>query len=205
MTSIIPLWLDLACAGFGAFQGALFAVVKLRYDHIGIMVIAGVTGLGGGIIRDLLLGVRPAALQDQYLLIVLVGITAAVLLGRWHEHGRKPVIFADSVTIGFYAVAGTYKALALGASTLSAILLGVITAVGGGVIRDLLSGERPAIFQGGPLYATAAMFGSTAFALLREMQFTLTSATLIGATITITIRVLAVKFRWVLPTPKINS
>ena len=202
MTTVIPLWLDLAAVGFGAFQGALYAVVKLRYDVIGIMVIAGVTGMGGGIIRDLLLGVRPTALNDQYLLVVIGSIVAAIFLGRWHEQGRKPVMLADSVTIALYGVAGTYKALALGASAISAILLGTITAVGGGVLRDLFSGMRPAIFQGGPLYATAAVAGCAAFVVLREFAMTLTAATLIGAAITVVIRVLALRFKWILPVLK---
>lgn len=200
MTTIIPLWLDLACVGIGAFQGALYAIVRHRFDLIGVTVIAGVTGTGGGIIRDLLLGVRPSMLQDRYLLVVIIAIVAAVLLGKWHEQGRKPVMLADSITIGLYTVAGTYKAMALGASVLVGILLGAITAVGGGVMRDLLSGERPAVFQGGPLYATAALLGSTVFVILRNYNATLTTAALVGAACTVTLRVLSLRYRWVLPT-----
>lgn len=199
MTSIIPLWLDLAAVGIGAFQGALYAIVRHKFDLVGVAVIAGVTGMGGGIIRDLLLGVRPTMLQDRYLLTVVGGMLAAILLGKWHEHGRKPVMLADSVTIGLYTVAGTYKGLALGASILTAILLGVITAVGGGVLRDLLSGERPAIFQGGPLYATAALLGSTVFVILRENAMMINPALIIAAMCTIVLRVLSLRFRWVLP------
>lgn len=197
--TIIPLWLDVACVGIGAFQGALYAIVRHRFDLVGVTVIAGVTGMGGGIIRDLLLGVRPTMLQDRYLLIVIVGFVAAILLGKWHEQGRKPVMLADSVTIGLYTVAGTYKALELGASYLTAILLGVITAVGGGVLRDLLSGERPAIFQGGPLYATAALLGSVVFVVLRENNVMINPALIIAALCTVILRVLSLRFRWVLP------
>lgn len=199
MTTIIPLWLDLACVGIGAFQGALYAIVRHKFDLVGVTVIAGVTGMGGGIIRDLLLGVRPTMLQDRYLLIVIGGIVMAILLGKWHEQGRKPVMFADSVTIGLYGVAGTYKGLALGASNLTAILLGVITAVGGGVLRDLLSGERPAVFQGGPLYATAALLGAGVFVVLRENDMMVNPALIIAAVCTIILRVLSLRFRWVLP------
>lgn len=200
MTTVIPLWLDLACVGIGAFQGALFAIVRHRFDLVGIAVVAGVTGMGGGILRDLLLGVRPALLADRYLLVVLVAIITAILLGRWHEHGRKPVALADAVTIGLYAVAGTYKSLQLSTSILVAVLLGVITAVGGGVMRDLIVSERPAIFQGGPLYATAALAGATTFVILREFNMVLDIAVIIAALVTVAIRVLSVRYKWYLPT-----
>lgn len=197
--TIIPLWLDLACVGVGAFQGALFAIVRHRFDLVGVAVVAGVTGMGGGIVRDLLLGVRPALLADRYLLVVTIAIIAAIILARWHEQGRKPVVLADAVTISLYAVAGTYKSLGLDTSILVAILLGVITAVGGGVMRDLIVGERPAIFQGGPLYATAALAGAGTFALLRQLEMQLNVAVVIAAAVTLIIRVLSLKFKWYLP------
>jgi len=200
MTTVIPLWLDLACVGIGAFQGALFAIVRHRFDLVGIAVVAGVTGMGGGILRDLLLGVRPALLADRYLLVVVVAIVSAILLGRWHEHGRKPVALADAVTVALYAVAGTYKSLQLNTSILVAILLGVITAVGGGVMRDLIVSERPAIFQGGPLYATAALAGATTFVILRELGMLLNPAVIMAALVTVVIRVLSVRYKWYLPT-----
>lgn len=197
---VIPLWLDLACVGIAAFQGALFAIVRHRFDLVGVTVVAGVTGMGGGILRDVLLGVRPALLADRYLLVVMIAIIAAIVLGRWHEQGRKPVGLADAVAIGLYAVAGTYKSIELGTSLLVAILLGAITAVGGGVMRDLIVGERPAIFQGGPLYATAALAGASLFVLLRYSDVPLNVAVVFGATLTILIRVLSVRYKWYLPT-----
>jgi uncharacterized membrane protein YeiH len=83
---------------------------------------------------------------------------------------------------------------------LVAILLGVITAVGGGVMRDVIVGERPAIFQGGPLYATAALAGASLFVLLRYSNVPLDLAVILGASLTIVIRVLSVRYKWYLPT-----
>jgi uncharacterized membrane protein YeiH len=197
--TIIPLWLDLAAVGVGAFQGALFAIVRHRFDLVGVTVVAGVTGMGGGILRDLLLGVRPALLADRYLLVVLVAIVCAILLGKWHEKGRKPVVLADAVAISLYAIAGTYKSLELNTSILVAILLGVITAVGGGVMRDLIAGERPAIFQGGPLYATAALAGAATFAILYQFDLALDLSVVISAAVIFTVRLLSLRFKWYLP------
>jgi uncharacterized membrane protein YeiH len=197
--TVIPLWLDLAAVGVGAFQGALYAIVRHGFDLVGITVLAGVTGMGGGILRDLLLGVRPALLQDRYLIIVVIATLTAVIFARWHERGRRPVLIADAITVGLYAVAGTYKALELDASVLVAILLGVITAVGGGVFRDLLSGATPAIFRGGPLYATAALLGSVVFVVLRQFNVSLTAAVIVGALATVALRIASLRFRWSLP------
>lgn len=204
--ALVPLWLDLACVGVGAFQGALYAIVNQRFDLIGVSIVALVTGLGGGTVRDLLLANgRPATMQDKYLATVAVAIIAAVALGRWQQHGRKPVLVLDSIALGLFAVAGTYKALMLGTSSAVAVTLGLVTAIGGGILRDLVCRVTPAVFKGGPLYATAAVVGSITFLLLfRQTSLALNTCAIIAAAMTLLLRVLSLRFRWYL-SPAVKS
>jgi len=192
--------------GVGAFQGALYAIVNHRFDLVGVSVVAVVTGLGGGTVRDLLLANgRPATMQDKYLATVALAIIAAVALGRWHQHQRKPVLALDSIALGLFAVAGTYKALMLGTSSAVAVLLGLTTAVGGGILRDLVCRVTPAIFKGGPLYATAAGVGSVTFIILfRHTPLEVDVSALIAAATTLLLRVLSLRFRWYL-SPAVRS
>jgi len=172
----LPLYVDLAAVGVGAFAGALFAIFNKRFDLIGVIAIAIMTGLGGGLIRDLFLGVgRPSALQENnYIITVVIAVLMALLLGRWYHSSRslatKIVTALDSIAMGLFAVAGTYKALIFNAPVTVAILLGVITAVGGGVLRDVLARRTPAIFTGGPLYATATFIGASLFVVLDALD-----------------------------------
>jgi len=204
--AVVPLWLELGCVGVGAFQGALYAIVSHRFDLVGVSIVALVTGLGGGTVRDLLLANgRPVTLQDRYLATVGVAIIAAVALGRWHQQGRKPVLVLDSIALGLFAVAGTYKALMLGTSSLVAVTLGLVTAVGGGILRDLVCRVTPAVFKGGPLYATAAVVGSITFLLLlQQTALSLNASVIIAAAITLLLRVLSLRFGWYL-SPAVRS
>lgn len=204
--AVVPLWLELGCVGVGAFQGALYAIVSHRFDLVGVSIVALVTGLGGGTVRDLLLANgRPVTMQDRYLATVGVAIIAAIALGRWHQQGRKPVLALDSIALGLFAVAGTYKALTLGTSSAVAVTLGLVTAVGGGILRDLVCRVTPAVFKGGPLYATAAVVGSITFLLLtRQTSLSLNTSVIIAAATTLLLRLLSLKFRWYLP-PAVRS
>lgn len=143
----VPLWLDLLCVGIGAFQGALFAIIYKRFDLVGVIAVAIITGLGGGILRDLFLAVgRPSAMQDEYIITAVSGALLALVIGRWYRRSDGFVVILDSIAMSMFCVAGTYKALVFNASPLVAILLGVITAVGGGVLRDVVCRITPQIF-----------------------------------------------------------
>ena len=154
MTNVaVPLWLDLLTVGIGALQGALFAIFYKRFDLVGVFAVAILTGLGGGILRDLLLAVgRPAAMQDKYIHTAVAAVVTALIIGRWFKRAVNAVVFLDSAAMALFAIAGTYKATINLTSDLVAILLGVITAVGGGVLRDVVCRITPQIFTGGPLY-----------------------------------------------------
>ena len=197
----LPLYVDLAAVGVGAFAGALFAIFNKRFDLIGVIAIAIMTGLGGGLIRDLFLGVgRPSALQDNnYIITVVAAVLIALLLGRWYHSSRslatKIVTALDSIAMGLFAVAGTYKALIFNAPVTVAILLGVITAVGGGVLRDVLARRTPAIFTGGPLYATATFIGASLFVILDAFDINRDLAVVITVITIFVIHMLSIRYK----------
>ncbi len=200
MNSLLPVWIDLAAVGVGAFAGALYAIFNKRFDLVGVIAIAILTGLGGGLIRDLLLASgRPSGMQDKYIITVLVAVALALFLGRWYlalrSLGERTVAILDSLAMGFFAVAGTYKALLFNASILVAVLLGVITAVGGGILRDIVARRTPAIFNGGPLYATATALGSLLFAILDRIDLNRDLAVALTVSTIFTIHMLSIRFR----------
>ncbi len=194
--SAVPAWLDLLTIGIGALQGALFAIFYKRFDLVGVFSVAILTGLGGGILRDVLLDAgRPVALQDKYLLTAVAAVVAALIIGRWFKGGVNAVVVLDSIAMSLFAIAGTYKALVFNTSELVAILLGVVTAVGGGVLRDVVCGMTPQIFSGGPLYATASAIGAALFVFLERTTIDLNIAVAISAAVIVAVQMASVKFR----------
>lgn len=163
--TVPPVW-ELLAVFAGGLSGGL-AAVRRKFDIIGIITLAIVTGMGGGIIRDMLLqryGI--AALQDnRYLLTALAAATLVFFFSGAVRKLVKPMSYVDAVSLGLFVIVGADKALRADLNILPAIMLGVITATGGSVLRDLLSGEVPAILQPGALYSTAAMVGSAVFVL----------------------------------------
>jgi uncharacterized membrane protein YeiH len=195
ITPAVPIWLDLMCVGVGAFQGALFAIFYKRFDLVGVMAVAIIAGLGGGILRDLFISSgRPAAMQDHYILTAIGGAAIALILGRWYRKVSGVIVLLDSIAIALFAIAGTYKALIFDTSNLVAVLLGVITGVGGGVLRDVVCRVTPQIFSGGPLYATGTAIGATVFLLLEQTELDLNLCVAIAALTIVTIHMISVRF-----------
>jgi uncharacterized membrane protein YeiH len=185
----------------GALSGGLSAIRDLRYkyDLIGVFGLAFVTALGGGITRDIILqNGPPLAFQDvRYIVIALVGAAFAAAF----EHRMGPVMdraidFIDAAALGFFAIAGTTRALNDGLSLLPSILLGLVTAVGGGSLRDVLGGRTPKVFERGQFYAIAALFGSAAFLLCNAAGCSRTSSTVAGTLSCFLLRMLSIRFNW---------
>ena len=196
MNTAVPLWLDLLTVGIGALQGALFAIFYKRFDLVGVIAVAVLTGLGGGIVRDVLLAVgRPAAMEDKYILTAIAAVITALIIGRWFKSAVNSVVFLDSAAMSLFAIAGTYKAAINLTSDLVAVLLGVITAVGGGVLRDVVCRMTPQIFTGGPLYATASAIGATVFVFLKDTSLNLNVSVALSATLIVVIQMASVRFR----------
>ncbi|CAN5571057.1 trimeric intracellular cation channel family protein [soil metagenome] len=202
---VIPLWADLLAVGIGAAQGALFAAQfrDRRLDLLGVAIIGIATGFGGGILRDVLLSEIPAALTSNWYLIVA---TAAALLGMLLERllSRLGVLVnvLDALTIGLFGAIGTTKALAIGLPEVPAIFVGVLSAVGGSILRDLLLNRPIALMHVGSLYAIAAFAGTTSLVILLEFGVPVFIAASICVAITFGVRVLAVLFNWSLPEQK---
>jgi uncharacterized membrane protein YeiH len=194
---------EVAATFVGAVSGSLIAVRK-RFDIMGVLTIAIVNGLGGGIIRDVLLqkyGI--AAFQHQYLLWTalfagLIGFFFAELIRR----GRLMFMVVDSLSLGLFAIIGSDKALAGQLGIVPVILLGVITATGGGILRDVLTGEVPQALQPGSMYAFAATVGTSAFVLMLVwLGLVKPIAAFIAVSIIMGLRLLSIVLGWQTPTP----
>lgn len=196
--------LDLAGVLAFAISGASLAAQR-GFDIVGMTVLALSTGLGGGITRDVLIGdVPPAALQDQaYLIAPLVAVLIVMVGHSRIDRVRRPVLVFDAVGLGVFCVVGTAKSLDFGARSLTAVLLGVLTAVGGGILRDVLAREVPTVFRrDAELYAVPAAAGATAVAVLWGLDaFNAASATAVVVA-AIVLRLLAMRFRWRAPSAR---
>jgi uncharacterized membrane protein YeiH len=198
----IPIWADLLAIGIGSLQGALFAAQfrDRKLDLLGVAIIGIATGFGGGIIRDLLLSEVPAALQGNWYLPVATGSAlVGMLLQRLFQRLRQLITVLDALTIGLFGAIGTTKALALGLPEIPAIFVGVISAVGGSILRDLLLNVPIALMSVGSLYAVAALVGTTSLVILVALGADITLAAVVCVGLTFVVRVLAVLFEWTLP------
>jgi uncharacterized membrane protein YeiH len=195
----LPVSFDLAATFLFGITGALVALER-GYDVVGLFAIAFVTGVGGGLIRDgvFIQGGPPFVTSGSgYILVVLASCLAAFLFHRRLKRLHRTVAILEALGLGAYAVVGVDKSLAGGLSVAAAILVGTINAVGGGVLRDVLTREEPLLFKPGQFQALAALAGCSAFTLLR-LQFDLEHATAAYLTIALTfvLRILAIRYNW---------
>ena len=198
----IPLWADLVAVGIGSLQGALFAAGfrDRRLDLLGIAIIGIATGFGGGILRDLLLARIPLALESNWYLPVA---TAAALLGLLLERlfrrlgGFLTVL--DALTIGLFGAIGATAALEHGLPEVPAVFVGVLAAVGGSILRDLLLNVPIALMHVGSLYAVAAIAGTVVLIVLRAVGVPILVAAIVCVVVTFVVRTLAVLLHWSLP------
>lgn len=202
-TFIIPLWADLLGVGLGGVQGALFASGfrgQRRLDLLGVAIIGILIGMGGGLIRDLLIGVPPATLQSNWYLITASGAAiVGMLLAGVFTRLNTVIVGLDAVVIGMFGAFGTTKALSVGVPFVPAVFVGVAAAVGGSVLRDVIMGLPVAIMHVGSLYAIAAAFGCLVVATLDAFGVHVVIAAVSGIAATACIRVLAVIFDLSLP------
>ncbi len=193
--------LDMFGTAIFAISGVLLAG-KLRMDPFGVIVLAMVTAIGGGTIRDMMLGATPVFWIDDntYLWVILITCVISISLIRrprllpWYV---LPV--ADAIGLAVFVIIGVNKALSYGASPLVAVMMGVITGCGGGIIRDILAREIPMILRT-EVYATACIIGGGVhtFALSQGIEIELASIT--GLITTLVIRLAAIRWHLSLPT-----
>jgi uncharacterized membrane protein YeiH len=197
MTTASPLLLALDLTGTFAFglNGALTAVRATRLDIVGVLTLGVITAMGGGIIRDVLIGdVPPATLRDwRYLALAVGGGLVAFALGQWLHRLELPINVLDAVGLSVFAVIGASKALAFGLGVGPAIVLGTITGVGGGTIRDTLIGQVPIVLRS-ELYAIPALIAAGITVATIRMGVYGLPAALAAAAVCFVVRMLGVHF-----------
>ena len=199
---VIPFWADLLAVGIGSLQGAMFAAQfrDRRLDLLGVAIIGIATGFGGGLIRDLLLGEVPRALESNaYLPVATAAALLGMLLNGLFARLSAVITALDALTIGLFGAIGTTAALAAGLPEVPAIFVGVISAVGGSILRDLLLNLPIALMHVGSLYAVAALAGGIVIVVLTRVDVDVSVAAIVGVVVTFVVRILAVAFRWSLP------
>ncbi|WP_282124374.1 trimeric intracellular cation channel family protein [Algibacter mikhailovii] len=182
-----------------AISGVLVAFNK-RMDLFGVLIIAFVTAVGGGTLRDLLIGETPVSwMKDMtYTYVVLVAAFFAIVFRRKINYLRTSLFLFDTIGIGLYTVVGIEKGIIAGLHPVICIALGTITATFGGVIRDILCNEIPVIFRK-EIYATACILGGITYFLLSNFPIQNDIVFIIAGIVVIVVRLLAVKFKIALP------
>ena len=189
----------------GVFAGAIAGAIEAKqnrtyqFDFVGVIGLGLITALGGGITRDILLQHGPplAFTDVRYLLIAFAGAMVGLFCGSTiHQRIGKLLIWVDAAALGLFAVAGATRALAAGLSFLSALVLGVVIAVGGGSLRDVFSGRTPKVFERGEPYALVAAVVSVLFIVSSRWTGNDRIATSIGVITSLTIRALSLRYQW---------
>ena len=183
-----------------AISGVLVAT-RLRMDPFGIIVLAGVTAIGGGSVRDILMGATPVFWinDNTYIYVILLTVLISVL---WLQHIHRLSVFLlpiiDAFGLATFTIVGTQKALALGFSGLVAIVMGCVTGVVGGMIRDLLSSQTPFVLQK-EIYASASILGGTLYVLCTYFSLASMIAMAIAMSGTLLLRLSAIYWKLSLP------
>jgi uncharacterized membrane protein YeiH len=199
VTHVLPVVLDLGGTFVFAISGAV-AAVKHRLDIFGIMVLAFAAGNAGGITRDVLIGATPpAAVADwKYL---GVSVLAGLVVFFWYPllaRLSNPVLWFDAIGLAFFAVAGAQKALVYGLNPVMAALLGMLTGIGGGMIRDVLVNQIPTVLRA-DLYALAALAAAAVVVGGHLLVLPPVSTAIVGGVLCFALRYMAIEHGWHLP------
>lgn len=198
MASNLPLALDLAAIATGGLFGAAIGVQR-RLALIGVMLIGILMALGGGMLRDLLLDVPVVAIQNEwYIPTAVIAAVIGMPLARRTVENATVGLTLDGAVLGMYVVVGTSKAVETGVPAGSAIFVGVLTAVGGGTIVEMMLGSKPTILRDGPWFASAAFVGALLVVTLDSLLVAEVVAA-IAITITTLIRITSVRLGYTAP------
>ncbi|AUC80933.1 trimeric intracellular cation channel family protein [Lacinutrix sp. Bg11-31] len=182
-----------------SISGVLVALNK-RMDAFGVLIIAFVTAVGGGTLRDVLIGETPVSwMKDMtFVYVVLASTILAVIFKTKIDYLRKSLFLFDTIGIGLYTVVGIEKGINAGLHPIICIALGTMSACFGGVIRDILCNEIPVIFRK-EVYATACIIGGIVYFIIKRLPIEGNLVFIIAGLVVIVIRILAVKFKLRLP------
>lgn len=198
----LPLWIELVAAGLGGLQGALFASTQRdrRIDVLGVIVIGLTVSLGGSLLRDVVLNQPPVVIWVNWYLLVagasaLLGMALQPVIAR----GDWAITVLDAVVMGLFGSIAASKALSLGVGSVGALVVGVIGAIGGGVLRDVILNRPISVLHVGTLYAVAAAAGLGVLIVLLRFGVVVAIAGLIATAVTTLVRLAAVRFKWSFP------
>lgn len=190
--------IDLCGTMVFAISGAMAANRK-HIDVFGATFTGFVTAIGGGSLRDVFLNLRPVWVDDgNYLLAILIGVIISIVANKQIDKLARTLFFFDAIGIGFFCIVGVQKSLSYGSSEVAAIILGMFSAVMGGVIRDTLLNETPLIFHK-EIYATACLAGAILYVILRSAGVDQPTNIFFSAALVFIIRIVAVKYKLSLP------
>lgn len=183
-----------------AMSGALTAMNK-KMDPFGVFIIAFVTAVGGGTLRDIMIGRTPVGwmLDLKYVYVITIGFALAIIFRKKFDRLRTSLFLFDTIGLGVFTLIGLEKGINIGLHPIICIALGTMTACFGGVIRDILCTEIPVIFRR-EIYATICILGGAVFFLLKKFNLESDALYLITSLVIISVRLMAVKFKWYLPT-----
>ncbi|KOF01965.1 trimeric intracellular cation channel family protein [Roseivirga seohaensis] len=201
-TQELVYFIDLGGTLVFAISGWL-AASKKQMDPFGASVIAFITAVGGGTLRDLLIGSQPVGwmVDQNYLLMIAGGIGLGFLFKRYLEKLRKTMFLFDSIGIGLFTILGIEKTLSFGLTPVIAVMMGTVSAVFGGVLRDTLANEVPLIFRQ-EIYATACLTGGILFLVLGHFNVNVDVRIILTVVYIIALRIVSVKYKWSFPTIK---
>lgn len=181
-----------------AVSGTLTATRK-QMDLFGIFIIAFVTAVGGGTLRDLLIDANVTWMRDlTFVYVIIISAIVAIVFRGKLQYVRRSLFLFDTIGIALYTIVGIEKGIAASFPPLVCIALGTMSACFGGVIRDILCNEIPVIFRKN-IYATACILGGVAYFVLRKFGVGENIIVIVSGSIVITVRLLAVTFNWSLP------
>lgn len=185
-----------ACSGF-------IEARRKKMDLVGVFTVAFITAFGGGTLRDLLLDRRPlfwVEHQEYPILIFAMALIAMPFLRHLrHAAAERTIVLADALGLGLFSVAGTSLAVDAEMPMFVCVMMGVITGIFGGVLRDVICNEIPLVFRRGHLYATCSFVGCWVYLLLDKTGMTQALSVLAGIAVTFVLRALAVRLDWKLP------
>lgn len=183
-----------------AMSGALTAMNK-KMDSFGVFIIAFVTAVGGGTLRDIMIGRTPVGwmLDLTYVYVIIIGFVLAIIFRKKFDMFRTSLFLFDTIGLGVFTLIGLEKGINIDLHPAICVALGTMTACFGGVIRDILCTEIPVIFRR-EIYATICILGGIVFFILREFDLDKDVLYLTTSLFIIFIRLMAVKFKWYLPT-----
>ncbi|HWA25291.1 MAG TPA: trimeric intracellular cation channel family protein [Lacunisphaera sp.] len=195
----LPVFFDLGATFAFGLSGAL-AAIKRDYDIVGVLALAVVTGIGGGLIRDGLFlnqGSTPLLTNPNYIFVILAAVVASVLFRSRVHHFARVIAVIDALGLGAYAAFGVQKSLEAGLAAPAAVMVGVINAIGGGILRDLICREEPLMFKPGQFYLLTALAGAISFVFCSvTLEWSANTSGAIAVALTFIFRILTIIFNW---------